>query len=223
MLLYFYLKCNTIFHLKFLLQKKSCQFSAGESETNKKDIRSAKDDIKKLKTDCDQLKKSSKSYSKQASDLDEKLIDLQARSMRDNLMFYGIREGGDVENCDNLVKTFCTDVLHVDNAHDLQFDRVHRVGQKSAKTRPIVAKFHNYTDREKVRKASFTYAEQLKTAKCGVGAQLPKGLRDARKPLYPTMKEAKDAGKDVKFIGKKLFIDGTEYKSATPAPEPMNA
>ena len=134
-------------------------------------------------------------------------------------MFYGIKEGA--ENCGALVKTFCADVLHVENAHNLMFDRVHRVGGKSGKTRPIVAKFHYYTDRERVRHASFTYAEDIKTAKFGVGAQLPKRLRDARKPLYPAMKEAKDAGKEVKFVGNKLFIDGVEYKP--PALAPMDA
>ena len=44
-------------------------------------------------------------------------------------MFYGIKEGGGAENCGELVKTLCADILHVDNAHNLLFDRVHRVGQ----------------------------------------------------------------------------------------------
>ena len=136
--------------------------------------------------------------------------------MRDNLMFYGIKEGGEAENCSELVKDVCLNVLHVDNANDMLFDRAHRVGQKSATARPIVVKFHYYTDREKVRQASFTYSDDLKTAQFGVGAQLPKGIRDARKPLYPVMKKAKDEGKNVKFVGKKLFINGSEHKPATP-------
>lgn len=55
------------------------------------------------------------------------------------------------------------------------------------------------------------FAEQLKALNMGVGAQLPKEIRDARKPLYPIMKKAKDEGKNVKFVGKKLFINGNEY------------
>ena len=88
-------------------------------------------------------------------------------------------------------------------AHELKFDRVHRVGSKSGtKVRPIVAKFHYNEEREYVRKIAF---EALKVANQGVGAQLPKSIRDARKPLYPAMKKAKDDGKN-------LYIDGKEYK-----------
>lgn len=136
--------------------------------------------------------------------------------MRDNLLFYGITEDGDKEDCGALVKGVCAGVLRLQNVENLLFDRAHGVGQKSSKTRPIVVKFHYYTDRERVRQASFEYADQLKEAKLGIGAQIPKGIRDARKPLYPAMKRAKDDGKRVKFIGKKLFIDGEEYKSETP-------
>ena len=32
------------------------------------------------------------------------------------------------------------------------------------------------------------------------------------------MKEAKDAGKEVKFVGSKLFINGAEHKLPTPTP-----
>ena len=202
--------------------EKSCAYSAAESESNKKDIKQSKDDIKQLKKDCENLKKGSASFTKQASEMDKKLTDLEARSMRDNLMFYGLLEGGDAENCGQKVKEMVANELHVENAHGILFDRVHRVGQKSAgKPRPIVAKFHYFTDRERVRQASFTYANELKAANLGVGAQLPKNLRDARKPLYPAMKEAKDAGKDVKFVGSKLFIDGVEH--TPPGPTPMDS
>ena len=101
----------------------------------------------------------------------------------------------------------------MERAYQLKFDRVHRIGPKSAaKVRPIVAKFHYFDQREQVRKLSFDSSEALKTAKQGVGAQLPKEVRDARKPLYPMMKQVKDAGQEVRFVGKKLHIDGTENK-----------
>ena len=126
--------------------------------------------------------------------------------MRDNLMFYGIPEGGEHEDCEMLVKELCETTLKMTQAYNLKFDRIHRVGSKSAaKIRPIVGKFHYYAQREEVRKLSFDYSEALKTAKRGIGAQLPKEVRDARKPLYPKMKEAKDEGKSVKFVGKKTL------------------
>ena len=205
--------------IRVIQTEKACQFQSNENETNKKDLKSVKDDIKNLKKNCDTMNKSSASLNNEAAAIEKRLTDLESRSMRDNLMFYGIKEEGDTENCGQLVKNLCLNVLHVDDANDMLFDRAHRVGQKSATTRPIVVKFHYYSDREKVRQASFNYANELKTANFGVGAQLPKGIRDARKPLYPIMKKAKDEGKDVKFIGKKLYINGAEHKPATPMDE----
>ena len=74
--------------------------------------------------------------------------------------------------------------------YNLKFDRVHRVGTKAAaKVRSIVGKFHYYEQREQVRKLSFDSSGAFKSANRVIGAQLPKAARDARKPLYPKMKE----------------------------------
>ena len=55
--------------------------------------------------------------------------DLESRSMRDNLMFYGIPESDGEEDCELLVKKLCDE--HLKMASDaLMFDRVHRVGVK---------------------------------------------------------------------------------------------
>ena len=86
----------------------------------------------------------------------------------------------------------------MENVENIIFDRAHRVGQRSAATRPIVVKFHYYSQREKVRQTAFGVTEELKSAKLGVGAQIPKDIRDSRKPLYPAMKKAKDEGKSAK-------------------------
>ena len=72
-------------------------------------------------------------------------------------------------------------LLHIEDAQGMLFDLAHRVGQKSAATRPIVVIFHYYSDREKVRQALFNCVIFRKTANFGVGAQLPKVIRDARK------------------------------------------
>ena len=112
------------------------------------------------------------------------------------------------------MRTFCIEQLEMrgDYVYNMVFDRVHRVGQKAgSKVRPIVVKFHYDSEREKVRQPSFNVTDKLKSTNHGVGVQLPKEIRDARKPLYPVMKKAKDEGQQVKFVGKKLFIDGKEY------------
>lgn len=105
------------------------------------------------------------------------------------------------------------------------FDRAHRVGARPGpKPRPIVVKFHYYHERELVRKRSFDYSETLKSGNMGIGAQLPKETREARKQYYPAMKKAKSEGKKVKFVGSKLYIEGVEYVQAgqSSGPPPMD-
>ena len=58
----------------------------------KKDLKTAKEDIKQLKKDCDNMNKYSVSFSNQTSATEQQLTDLEARSMRENLIFYGIKE-----------------------------------------------------------------------------------------------------------------------------------
>ena len=129
--------------------------------------------------------------------------------MKQNLLFYGIAVGGEKEDCGEAAKEVLRSVLKIPNAGDILFDNLNRVGQFSGgKVRPIVVKFHYYTDREKIRQAAFAAADELKAANLGIGAQIPKKVRDARKPLYPIMKKAKEDGKTVKFAGKKCSSTG---------------
>ena len=91
--------------------------------------------------------------------------------MRDNLMFYGLPEKPN-ENCESVIKTLIAEILQLQQAGNLTFDRVHRVGLPTrGKSRPIVAKFHYYKERELVRNKSFDLADTLKAANIGIGAQ----------------------------------------------------
>ena len=84
------------------------------------------------------------------------VIDLQWRSMRDNLVFYAIPEKVN-ESCDATLKQFFVDELGV--TEDVEIARAHRMGkQETGKTRPIVAKFHRYQQRETIRLAGPRFA-----------------------------------------------------------------
>lgn len=72
------------------------------------------------------------------------------------------------------------------------FESVKRVSPKrGSKPRPILATYHYFSEREAVRLQSYDKSEELKAAGYGIGIQLPESIRDARKPLYEPMKEAK--------------------------------
>ena len=205
-------KVHTI-DTRVITVEQSCSFMGSENDDRKNELKSAKTEVTSLKSRCETLESNNKSYMEQCAKLGSKVADLESRSMRDNLLFYGVPEGGDAENCELLIKTVMSEKLNVTDTQSIVLDRVHRVGSASHnKVRPIVAKFHYYKQRELVRQASYARAEELKNHNLGVGIQWPQQIRDARKALYPIMQQAKNNGRTVKLVKDKLFIDGVEYK-----------
>ena len=70
----------------------------------------------------------------------------------------------------------CSVNLGIDTAKTFTFDRAHRLGgDNSKKPRPIVVKFHYFSEREKVRLKSYEQdsKDRLKQAKLGVGELRP--------------------------------------------------
>ena len=190
----------------------SCSFIGKQYDDHKKELTDTKSKLNSLKGTCAQLENKTKSLESDKSNLEAKLVDLEYRSMRDNLMFYGVAEQ-DGEDCEYVIKNMIQDNLDLPRARNITFDRVHRVGLPArGKTRPIVAKFHYYKEREMVGSKSFEYGDRLKAANLGIGTQCPKQIRDARKLLYAVMEREKTNGKSVKLVRDKLYINGTLYK-----------
>ncbi|KAK3102973.1 hypothetical protein FSP39_015426 [Pinctada imbricata] len=137
------------------------------------------------------------------SDLKERHIDLQSRSMRDNLIFNGIIEAPE-ENTENVLVDFLKQEMDIE-LDPTKFHRVHRMGRGgNGKTRPIVAKFVLYKEKELVRKAAAT---KLRGKPYGIGEQYPREINDRRKELYPHYKRAKQQGLKAVMSGDRLYIN----------------
>ena len=189
--------------------EQSCKFISKANDDRKSELKKAASEIKTLKSSC-------KSLEDKNAKLETKVIDLESRSMRDNLLFYGIGEEGEHEDCEKLIKQVCVEQLQMPEAKDMLIDRVHRIGQpKPNTTRPIVAKFHYYRQREAVKQRSYDRAETLKQANLGIGMQWPQHVREARKALYPIMIQEKQKGNDVRMSRDKLYINGALYRPVT--------
>lgn len=147
--------------------------------------------------------------------LREDITDMQARSMRDNLLFFGLKEDRE-ENCTDVVLDFCENVLEMTNAKDrLEIDRAHRLGKfKPDKTRPIVVKFNKFTQREEVRKNT----KKLEKTGYGIGQQFPKEIQERRKVLVPVLKRAKENNKKAFMVRDKLYIEGQLYTGDNQTP-----
>ena len=200
--------------------ERACTFKSEKHDTNNQDLQGVKGDVKKVKDSCISLAEDVNKMEQDFERLNSKVLDQEFRSMRDNLIFYGIRESGpgqnidaEQEKCDLLVKELIESKLDIDTTN-ITLDRAHRLGNRVIpnKPRPIIAKFHYYNDREQVRTAAFRLKDDLKRENFRVGIQLPKEWREARKQLYPAMQAERNKGNNTKFIGEKLYVNGQPYK-----------
>lgn len=97
-------------------------------KNNQSNKKASKEQIKKLENSCTSLNKKVTQINSEKENMKPKLTDLEAHSMRENLVFFffGITESK-TGKCEQLVKTFCQDKLDID-ATNMTFDRAHRMG-----------------------------------------------------------------------------------------------
>ncbi|KAJ8314098.1 hypothetical protein KUTeg_008659 [Tegillarca granosa] len=147
---------------------------------------------------------------KEIAEVKESNVELQARSMRDNLVFSGIPEQ-DSENTETVLMEIIAQKLEI--TEKMEFHRVHRMGRKfNSKNRPIVAKFVNFKDRENVRKAGFTKLKGENNRSFGINEQFPREINERRKKLYPYYKSARRQNKRAVLSYDKLYIDGKRFQ-----------
>lgn len=157
---------------------------------------------------------------KDRDELKAAVTDLQCRSMKNNLIFLGLKENNS-ENTEQLLRDFLYHELEIDQR--IEFGNVHRFGRRNAvKSRPIVARFLYHMDLVMVKENTY----KLRGTPFSVNEQFPAVIEDERKKLYPVMKHFRQAGHRVKLVRDKLFIDGQLYdpnngraKKSTTGPE----
>ena len=202
--------------------EQSCTFlssvydtQSAELKDTKNNLKEAKESIQSLRQKCVNLEQKMDDEAKNKIKLESKVTDLEARSMRENLLFHGIPESHN-ENCELLIKQFMAAELKIEHeiVDAMVLDRVHRIGRYAKGpnfVRPIVAKFHKYTDRERVRELGYNMRDELQAKKLAIKPQLPNCVMQKRKELGPVYEKAKKDGKNPRFIMDRLFIDGVEY------------
>lgn len=162
-----------------------------------------------LEKENKEIKENLTSITNNLKTLKDQHFKLQSRSMRDNLIFTGIDEQREesADMCEQLLNKFIEEKLGITD--EIPFHRVHRMGRKQTnKSRPIVAKFVNFKDRERIRKTSITALRDQNDRKYSVFEQYPKEINDQRKLLYPHYKAAKRQGKRAQLVMDKLYIEG---------------
>ena len=97
--------------LRVTQNENSCSFISETNEKHKQELKAANDALSKLQKNYEKLQNDSQQLKRDNEVLDESVGDLRTRFMRPNLLFYGIPEGGEGENCERLVRDMCVDVL----------------------------------------------------------------------------------------------------------------
>ena len=138
-------------------------------------------------------------------ELSEQILDLRCRSMKYNLIFTGICEEKH-ENTEKVLRNFLAEQLEIE--FNIEFTSVHRFGKQNRKnSRPIVAKFVYEQDLHCVLKC----VKKLKEKPYQINRQFPEEIEQARKSLYPIMKECRKNGDKVKLVRDILYINGKPY------------
>ena len=183
--------------------EKSSSFIDSQFEEQKKKLKSADEDLKKFNNRCKDFENVVKEPETKNRMLEEKTNDLEFRSLRENLLFHGIEEVHN-EDCEHLMKQFIKDKLSIEQ--EIKIDRAHRLGKPKGRIRPIVVKFHSYTDRELIRNTANDKAEYLKGLNQGVVVQQTKAVLQKRRNMSAIYDREKAAGRTLKWAGAKLLV-----------------
>ncbi|CAG2193290.1 unnamed protein product [Mytilus edulis] len=122
------------------------------------------------------------------------------------------------------ISDFMDDFKFLHITHRIEFGNVHRFGYgakpgRRGRPRPIVARFLYYKDL--ARSLSNTY--RLKGKPFGVNQQFPEIIEQARKSLYPVMKQKRIEGHTVKLVRDILYVDGEMYNDQISDIEPTDS
>lgn len=143
----------------------------------------------------------------------DKILDLQCRSMRDNLIFSGIPlPTSTPDDPEKAVKEFMQSSLKIplETVNRITFHRVHRLTSKNnKKPPPIIAKFEHYKHKELTK----SKGKELKGTSFGLNDQFPQEIQERRRALLPIMKQLRQEGNRATLSVDKLYVNGTLYRN----------
>ena len=169
--------------------------------------------ISSLEFDYGNLKKEVANLRDENSTLTAAVDDLENRSKRNNVVFYGIPETGETEDCRQTVDTVLQQFVGLSSSA-YSIERVHRTptvrqqgsqsqsGHVRNKPRMIHACFSSFVQKEKVKAECVKRfkAEEYKGHKLFIANDLSKRVRNLRKGRMEELKRLREEGKKPFFI-----------------------
>ena len=172
------------------------------NEQMKTETEGMKETVHDRKAENDRLRKQTTDMQERLDTLTIKADDLECRSKRHNVIFYGLHrpdcETG--QDCEDALQDFLTDKLEL--SRTIEFDRVHRLNSKPNSL--VIARCTYFKDKNTILKARY----KLKGSNIFLGEDFSVRVREIRKKLGPHLKAARDQGKRVTMIFDHLLING---------------
>lgn len=191
----------------FLELKQEHQETRNEVKDLKSYCQELQEEVVDLKAETQRMKEENQQLHTRVNYLEAKVDDIEGRSRRNNVIFYGITRGENETNadCELAVHEFLTDTLDI--AEHIQFDRVHRLGNGA--DAPIIARCTYF--RQKMKIMSFKKIINDKKIAVKVGEDYTKRVRDLRKALYPFAEKFRKDGKKATIVFDHLLVDSVRY------------
>ncbi len=196
--------------------KDALDFNSNDLKDMDKKVCELQKDNKALHEQVGQLNAMILKQNKEKLILKNKIIDIEDRQRRDNLVLEGISDssGETSQVCESKARKFMKDELKIQNAGKVVIGRVHRLGTyKQNHTRPTIVKFDLY----KQRNAVWNGRKNLpQNSKMGVKENFSKETEKARAQLTPILKIARKKGYFAKLECNRLIIsDSTRDVNVT--------
>lgn len=210
---------NSQISKRILVVEKSCETISDLFDDAKNENSNLHKEISDMKSENKTLKSNAAQYDRKCQDLSSEMQELKARSMQQNLLFFGLAEppAGVPDGTEAKLRDFLKTELTLEDPsviNIMEFDRIHRLGRlrgnRISNPRPIVARFTRYKDRETIRLA----AKELNVKRNGfnIREQFPPEMEQNRKRLYPLMRQYQQNPQNrVALVRDKLYINGEQY------------
>ena len=134
--------------------------------------------------EVEDLKTQSRNNQQIIVSLKERLLYQEVYNRRKNLLFFGLPERTEstIEDSSEVLYRILERDLDIEGARSIDFQRVYRLGRKKeGASRPIIARFLRYPDRERVFKAALEAQDEIDVK---AYADLPKEIQENRKKQW---------------------------------------
>ncbi|KAL9983201.1 hypothetical protein ACROYT_G005339 [Oculina patagonica] len=192
-------KLNKLDSIETTLNNLCSKMATVESVTDGK-LEKMDNGLQWMNTEVEDLKLKITLLETAKKDLHTQQLYAEAYSRRENLKFFGLAEretksssnSSEVINTRNILFEFLEKRPGLENPEkEIELQRVHRIGKPTAgKTRPIIARFLRFQDREMVLKASF----RLQDPEIKVLEDYPQEIIERRRKQMKKLKMPKRTG-----------------------------